>query len=159
MNSQYTGSDIQPDQCRKCSSRNFQSIEMAYLQSVRTTQRGNESISKFGQSISPPEPRSTVSSPSWTGFAIFCGGLIFIPRFGDDVSAMPFSPNGLFSPSVYIPAMVFGFVAFIVHLSSALNYNERHWAKEYLDWQSRFVCRTCGYQTSPPDAKNHGERQ
>ena len=148
MNSQSTGPRLQNKACRKCGSKNWQSVEVAYLQSVRTTDRGNQSVSSFGASIAPPQPRSTVGGPLWTAFGLFCGGLIFIPYFADRNIASPSAAAAMLSPAVYVPALIIAVVAFFLHLGSALSYNAGHWQKDYRKWQSRFVCRTCGY-TSP----------
>jgi len=136
------------NRCDRCGSSNWQSIELAYLQSARVSETGYETISKFGQSIAPPEPRSTFGSPLFTGIGVGSGALIFLPLLLRDALELSHAVSAMFDSRVFIPAALIGIAAFLVHLLANLAYNAKDWADEYGRWQQQSVCRSCGHQSS-----------
>lgn len=140
------------NRCARCGSSNWQSIELAYMQSARVSETGYETVSKFGQSIAPPEPRSTLGSPFFTAVGVASGALIFLPVVLRDTLELSHAVSAIFDSRVYIPAVLIGIAAFFVQLFANLAYNTKIWAKEYGEWQQQRVCRACGHQF--PDSQD-----
>ncbi len=136
------------NRCDRCGSSNWQSIELAYMQSARVSETGYETVSKFGQSIAPPEPRSTIAAPLFTAVGVGSGTLIFLPALLGDTLELTHAVSAIFDSRVYIPAALIGISAFIVHLLANLAYNAKDWSDNYGQWQRQRVCRSCGHQSS-----------
>ena len=141
-----SGRQYRNDNCPKCGSRNWQSIQTAYEQSVRITEGGRKSRSLFSDSISPPEPRSTTGGPFFSGFGMACGTLIFFPTLMREYFGYADYPNSFFDSKVYVVALLVGAATWFIHLVSATTYNTTTWSKDYNHWQGLKVCRNCGHK-------------
>lgn len=139
------------DRCEKCGSNNWQAIEFAYAQSVRQSESGFVTRSLFSQSISPPERRSTFSSPLFSGFVFGNLTLVFLPLLQCDTENCITSLLRMFDADIYIPALVVSTIVFAVQAVRASTYNATKWAKDYLDWLEQRVCRRCGRISLAPE--------
>lgn len=154
-------SHFHTNRCDQCHSPNLQSVELAHMQSVRVSETGYESVSRFGQSIAPPEPRSTFGGPLFTAVGIASGALIFLPALLGDTLGLTHAASAIFDSRIYIPAALIGAAAFVVHLFANLTYNAKVWANEYGEWKEQKVCRSCGHQFpghQDVDNSNSGSR-
>jgi len=137
--SQYTG-------CTQCGSSNWQSIELAYSQSARVSESGYQTISKFGQSIAPPEQRSLFGAPLFTAAGLGGGAFVFLPLL---LAEQHNSTHGAVSPfqsELYVPAFLVAVIAFLVHFLVNARYNTIQWPAKYAKWQQYRVCRSCGHR-------------
>ena len=142
QNPQYTG-------CTKCGSSNWQSIELAYSQSARISETGYQTISRFGQSLAPPEQRSLFGAPLFTAAGLGGGAFVFLPFLLAKQHNSTHTAFSLFESEIYVPAFSVAVVAFLVHLLVNFRYNFSQWPTKYAKWLQYRVCRTCGHRFSP----------
>ena len=139
QNSQYTG-------CTQCGSSNWQSIELAYSQSARVSESGYQTISKFGQSIAPPEQRSLFGAPLFTATGLGGGVFVFLPLLVAEQQNSAHAAFSLFDSRIYVPAVLVAVIAFLAHLLVNVRYNTSQWPAKYTKWQQYRVCRSCGHR-------------
>ena len=133
-------------QCPKCKSQYTQSVETAYSQAVRTGETGYQSISEFGRSMEPPEPRSEVGVPFATAFFVAGTLMMLLPGLH---SVLPFEwLEGLspFDTPVVIVSLVVGLIVGFWSAVSAGVYNASVYRGEMKTWAKGVVCRRCGHR-------------
>lgn len=134
--------------CPKCKSFSWQAIEVAYQQASRVSERGYESISCFGQSISPPRERSTFGAPLFTAIGLGSTAIVFLPGILEECFGLILAEYRINDRRVYIPALAIAAVGFFAHLVNNLRYNAEEWAAAYSEWRRHKVCRKCGHKFS-----------
>lgn len=133
-------------QCPRCKSQYTQSVETAYSQAVRTGETGYQSISEFGRSMEPPEPRSEVGVPLATAF--FAAGILMMLMPGLH-TVLPFKwLEGLssFDTSVIVVSLAVGLIVGFWSAVSAGVYNASVHHGEMRTWARGVVCRRCGHR-------------
>ncbi len=136
--------------CPKCRSHNWQTAEMAYKNGVRESESGYVTRSLFSQSVAPPEPRSTLAVPFAWGIGVAVSGLLLVPVILQWFLGDSQVGYGMSDKPIYIPALILGFLALLVHTVAANYYNETIWAHDYADWREQRVCRNCGNVSPAP---------
>lgn len=135
--------------CAHCGSTNWQSLEIAYDQSVRQTEGGYRSVSKFGESIAPPEKRSIVAGPLFTAVSLGSATLLFLPT----ILELGPQRGPILAPVMeahpFTPAIAVGLIVFVVRALAAVRYNGLHWPAKYENWRHDRICRRCGHRSSP----------
>jgi hypothetical protein len=134
--------------CPRCGSNNTQTRGVAYGQSKRRTAGGNDSISEFGESISPPRPRSTFLAPLWTGIGMGCTALFVaagVVTQSTDAGTVLLAITDLRAVRA---AIAVGVISLIVHAIAAISHNLSVWPNEHRTWADGAVCRRCGHQFS-----------
>ncbi len=142
QNSQYTG-------CTQCGSSNWQSLEVAYHQSVRQTEGGYRSVSKFGESITPPQKRSLISGPLFTAAGLGSATLLFLPAILERSPQRGSILAPLVEAHAYTPAIAVGVTVFVAKVIAAVRYNGLHWPAKYENWRRSRICRRCGHRSNP----------
>ncbi len=131
-------------QCPRCRSHHTQSVEMAYSQAIRTGESGYTTISEFGRSLEPPEPRSEIGYPLALTLAIGIVSMVSLPALG---TQLPFEwLDGLapFDVPVVVVSILLGLVAGVWSAAAAMAYNMTTHSDEMDDWGRGVVCRRCG---------------
>lgn len=143
--------------CPRCGSNNTQTRGVAYGQSKRRTAGGNHSISEFGESISPPSPRSTFLAPLWTGIGMGCTALFVAAGFvtqSTDAGTVLLAITDLRAVRA---AIVIGVISLVIHAISAIAHNQSVWPSQHKTWADGVVCRRCGHQFSSSLPANRSE--
>jgi len=134
--------------CPQCGSNNTQTIETAYAQSVRRS-NGYVSISEFGDSISPPEQRSTFLAPLAHAFGSTFISVVVLPKV-DDLIDLPLITG---SPPInienFMVALCIGALIFVMSRHSAAGYNAFVFRKLITAWRRQSVCRRCSHVYRP----------
>ena len=133
-------------QCPRCYSRYTQSVEMAYSQSVRTGESGYTSISEFGRSLEPPEPRSEVGYPLAVTLAVGIISAMSLPELAERLPFMSFAEMTPFDTPVVVTSILLGLVAGVWSAGSAMAHNMSVHSDEMDQWARGVVCRRCGHR-------------
>ena len=133
----------QQRRCPQCGSNQVQSVEAAYVHSVRHGARYS-TISEFGQRLAPPEPESTVLGPVLFGIALYVSVIVV----AQSKLAGPFSlfPWVLVSQGHgwFIAVLLTGCTVLVLASSAqARHRNNTDYAELERAWKSDMVCRTC----------------
>lgn len=132
--------------CPKCRSTNVQTFEAAYESSTRISETGYQTMSKTGQRIAPPQPRSVVAGAAFTALGTASGALIFAPQVLNRLGISSMHNLASMDKTNLTIAGCIAILAFVLSIQSRLKYNARCWAPEYLDWQKQSICRSCLHQ-------------
>lgn len=133
----------QQRRCPNCGSNQVQSVEAAYVHSLRHGERYS-TISEFGQRLAPPEPESTVLGPVLFGIAVYVAVIIVAQSKLD-------GPFSLF-PWVlaarghgwFIATLLAGCAVLVVAVSAGARHrNTTEYAELERAWRSDMVCRSC----------------
>lgn len=135
--------------CAQCGSTNWQSLEVAYDQSVRQTEGGYRSVSKFGESIAPPEKRSIIGGPLFTAVGLASATLLFLPIILERSPQRESILVHVMEAHAYTPAVAVGVIVFVVKAIAAVRYNGLHWPAKYENWRHDRICRRCGHRSNP----------
>ena len=135
--------------CAQCGSTNWQSLEVAYDQSVRQTEGGYRSVSKFGESIAPPEKRSLIGGPLFTAIGLGGATLLFLPVILDRSPKRGWILAPLMEAHAYTPAIAVGVTVFVAKVIAAVRYNGLHWPAKHETWRRSRICRRCGHRSNP----------
>ena len=133
-------------QCPRCRSHYTQSVDMAYSQAIRTGESGYTTISEFGRSMEPPEPRSEVGYPMALTLAVGLISMVSLPALCEQ---LPFERlEGMTSFDVPVVAVsgLLGLVAGVWSAASAMAYNISFHSEEMDEWARGVVCRRCGHR-------------
>ena len=133
-------------QCPRCYSRYTQSVETAYLQSVRTGESGYTSISEFGRSLEPPEARSEVGYPLAVTLAVGIISAMSLPELAERLPFKSFAEMTPFDTPVVVTSILLGLVAGVWSAGSAMAHNLSVHSDEMDQWARGVVCRRCGHR-------------
>jgi len=137
-------------QCPRCQSRYTQSVEMAYSQSVRTGESGYTTISQFGRSLEPPEPRSEVGYPLAVTLAVGIVSAMSLPELAERLPFESLAGMTPFDTPVVVTSVLLGLVAGVWSAASAMAHNMSIHSDEMDQWARGVVCRQCGHRFRRP---------
>ena len=133
-------------QCPDCGSHNTQAVEVAYSQSVRTGYNGYQTISAYGETLSPPEPRSVFLVP--LGVAAWVWVLIAVVLPAITNQAIPHMSD-TFLPLAKGPVIAglgTGIVFGLMTIVSAVAHNRSAFEADLDDWLNEAICKRCGHR-------------
>ena len=133
--------------CTQCGSSNWQSVELAHSQSTRISESGYQTVSKFCQSLAPPEQRSIFGAPLFSAAGLSSGTLVFLPVLLTEQHGSLHAAESMFDSQIYGPAFLVAVIAFLIHLMVNVRYNISLWPAKYAKWQGCRVCRRCGHRS------------
>ena len=133
-------------QCPRCRSQYTQSIEMAYSQAIRTGESGYTTISEFGRSLEPPEPRSEAAYPLAVTLAVGIVSMVSLPALANELPFEWLEGMTSFDVPVVVASVLLGLVAGVWSADSAMAYNMSIHSDEMDEWERGVVCRRCGHR-------------
>ncbi len=136
--------------CPRCGSRDCQTREIAFAHSHRRNAGGYESVSSFGQSISPPPKRSVFWAPLGIGIGIGCTTLFLAAAILGQDATLPSVLAGTSDSRAVWTGIATGFLAFVAIALRAALWNETAWRRLHGAWRGGAVCRRCGHQFKLP---------
>lgn len=131
--------------CKNCGSRNTQLMHVAFSKSVRSGP-WHESISGFGCSLRPPEPKSVVVWP------ILAGAIGFVCGVGGYLLHGDLTENKrLFTDPVVRAAAIHlgywaGCITTIIRSVTAIWHNQYRYPGQYERWEGLGVCHRCSHR-------------
>ena len=133
-------------QCPRCRSHYTQSVDMAYSQAIRTGESGYTTISEFGRSLEPPEPRSEAAYPLALTLAVGIVSMVSLPALANELPFEWLEGMTSFDVPVVVASVLLGLVAGVWSAASAMAYNMSVHSDEMDEWERGVVCRRCGHR-------------
>ena len=133
-------------QCPRCRSHYTQSVDMAYSQAIRTGESGYTTISEFGRSLEPPEPRSEAAYPLAVTLAVGIVSMVSLPALANELPFEWLEGTTSFDVPVVVASVLLGLVAGVWSADSAMAYNMSVHSDEMDEWERGVVCRRCGHR-------------
>ena len=133
-------------QCPRCRSHYTQSVDMAYSQAIRTGESGYTTISEFGRSLEPPEPRSEAAYPLAVTLAVGIVSMVSLPALANELPFEWLEGMTSFDVPVVVASVLLGLVAGVWSAASAMAYNMSVHSDEMDEWERGVVCRRCGHR-------------
>lgn len=133
-------------QCPRCRSHYTQSVDMAYSQAIRTGESGYTTISEFGRSLEPPEPRSEAAYPLAVTLAVGIVSMVSLPALANELPFEWLEGMTSFDVPVVVASVLLGLVAGVWSADSAMAYNMSIHSDEMDEWERGVVCRRCGHR-------------
>ena len=133
-------------QCPRCRSHYTQSVDMAYSQAIRTGESGYTTISEFGRSLEPPEPRSEAAYPLALTLAVGIVSMVSLPALANELPFEWLEGTTSFDVPVVVASVLLGLVAGVWSAASAMAYNMSVHSDEMDEWERGVVCRRCGHR-------------
>ena len=99
-------------QCPQCRSRYTQSVKIAYLQSVRISGNGYQSISEFGKNLEPPPPRSEFGPFFVVAILVTSAAMLLLPSLSELVDIKWLSGVSSFDWPVVVASVVLGLIRY-----------------------------------------------
>ena len=132
--------------CPRCRSHYTQSVDMAYSQAIRTGESGYTTISEFGRSLEPPEPRSEAAYPLAVTLAVGIVSMVSLPALANELPFEWLEGMTSFDVPVVVASVLLGLVAGVWSADSAMAYNMSIHSDEMDEWERGVVCRRCGHR-------------
>lgn len=132
--------------CPRCGSQDCQTCEVAFSHAHRRTEGGYQSISAFGESVAPPQKRSTFWAPLGIGVGVGCTTLFVASAIFSQDATLGSVLSGASDSRAVWTALAIGFVSFVAIALRAAAWNETPWRDLHGAWRRGAVCRRCGHQ-------------
>jgi len=132
--------------CPRCKSHNTQSVKTAYWQSIRTGDRGYQSISEFGKSLKPPQARSEIGAFFVVAMMVASAAIILLPALSEVIDVKWLRGISSFDWPVVTVSIALGILAGFRSAVSAAVHNASVHRGEMRSWSRGVICRRCGHR-------------
>jgi ribosomal protein L37E len=139
--------------CNACGSHSTQTVPTAYSKAFRSSD-WTTNVSLFGQSIAPPEPRSTFLGPLGIALITFVAVLGAIPTIGDLTGLEILQADSPTTRKAAAWGLGAAIIMFIVRAATALFHNLVRHPDLIQKWENQIVCNRCSHVFHLPRSAN-----
>lgn len=133
-------------QCPKCGSHNTQSVSVAHQQSIRTGYNGYQSISEFGKTLEPPQPRSAFLYPLGVAYMVSVFTFFGLAEITARLEGSWPTLASWLGSHPFIASGVVGVIAGVLVSLSALGFNTGAHKTQMNRWSRGVICKQCGHR-------------
>ena len=140
-----------PMACPKCGSHSTQTVPTAFSKSFRSSNWSNN-VSLFGQSISPPEPRSIFLGPLGMALITFVAVIGAVPTIGDLTGLEILQADSPTTRKAANWGLGAAIVMFLVRSATAKFHNLARYPDLLRQWENQVVCHRCSHVFDLPSS-------